>query len=114
MQNFFSLLKREFQLFWQNNILRMLFIGAPILYAVLLGYVYSKGKATDLAIIVVDMDQSEMSAKAIEMFNDDEVLNIKRVLFDKNNLSKIAIDNDANCIVIIPKDFQKNVELFQF
>jgi ABC-2 type transport system permease protein len=109
MKNFFSLLKREFQLFWQNEILRMLFIGAPLLYALLLGYVYSKGKATDLAIIVVDMDQSEMSAKAIEMFNDDEVLSIKAVLFDKNNLSKIAIDNDANCIVIIPKDFQKMV-----
>jgi ABC-2 type transport system permease protein len=109
MKNFFSLLKREFQLFWQNKILRMLFIGAPLLYAILLGYVYSKGKATDLAIIVVDMDQSEMSAKAIEMFNDDEVLSIKAVLFDKNNLSKIAIDNDANCIVIIPKDFQKMV-----
>jgi len=109
MQNFFSLLKREFQLFWQNKILRMLFIGAPLLYAILLGYVYGKGKATDLAIIVVDMDQSEMSAKAIEMFNDDEVLTIKAILFDKNNLSKIAIDNDANCIVIIPKDFQKMV-----
>lgn len=87
----------------------MLFIGAPLLYAILLGYVYSKGKATDLAIIVVDMDQSEMSAKAIEMFNDDEVLSIKAVLFDKNNLAKLAIDNDANCIVIIPKDFQKMV-----
>lgn len=109
MQNFFSLLKREFQIFWRNEILRVLFIGAPILYAVLLGYLYSKGKATDLAIIVVDMDQSEMSAKAIEMFNDDEVLSIKAVLFDKNNLSKISIDNDANCIVIIPKDFQKMV-----
>lgn len=109
MQNFFSLLKREFQLFWQNEILRVLFIGAPILYAILLGYVYSKGKATDLAIIVVDMDQSEMSAKAIEMFNDNEVLTVKAVLFDKNNLSKIAIDNDANCLVIIPKDFQKMV-----
>ncbi|PVX46797.1 ABC-2 type transport system permease protein [Flavobacterium sp. 103] len=109
MQNFFSLLKREFQLFWQNKILRMLFIGAPLLYAVLLGYVYSKGKATDLPIIVVDMDQSEMSSKAIEMFNDDEVITIKALLFDKNNLSKIAIDNEANCIVIIPKDFQKMV-----
>lgn len=87
----------------------MLFIGAPLLYAVLLGYVYSKGKATDLPIIVVDMDQSEMSAKAIEMFNDNEVLTIKTVLYDKNNLAKIAIDNDANCIVIIPKDFQKMV-----
>jgi ABC-2 type transport system permease protein len=109
MQNFFSLLKREFQLFWQNKILRMLFIGAPLLYAILLGYVYSKGKATDLPIIVVDMDQSEMSAKAIEMFNDDEVITIKALLFDKNDLSKIAIDNEANCIVIIPKDFQKMV-----
>lgn len=87
----------------------MLFIGAPLLYAVLLGYVYSKGKATDLPIIVVDMDQSEMSAKAIEMFNDDEVITIKALLFDKNDLSKIAIDNEANCIVIIPKDFQKMV-----
>jgi ABC-2 type transport system permease protein len=109
MRNFFSLLKREFQLFWQNKILRMLFIGAPLLYAVLLGYVYSKGKATDLPIIVVDMDQSEMSAKAIEMFNDDEVITIKALLFDKNDLSKIAIDKGANCIVIIPKDFQKMV-----
>ncbi|MGL2994706.1 ABC transporter permease [Flavobacterium sp. TSSA_36] len=87
----------------------MLFIGAPLLYAILLGYVYSKGKATDLAIVVVDLDQSEMSAKAIEMFNDDEVLTIKAVLYDKNNLSKIAVDNGANCVVIIPKDFQKDV-----
>lgn len=109
MRNFFHLLKREFQLFWQNKILRMLFIGAPLLYAILLGYVYSKGKATDLPIIVVDLDQSEMSAKAIEMFNDDEVLTIKAVLYDKNNLSKIAIDNGANCVVIIPQDFQKDV-----
>lgn len=109
MRNFFNLIKREFQLFWQNKILRMLFIGAPLLYAILLGYVYSKGKATDLPIIVVDLDQSEMSAKAIEMFNDDEVLTIKAVLYDKNNLSKITIDNDANCIVIIPQDFQKDV-----
>jgi ABC-2 type transport system permease protein len=109
MQNFFNLIKREFQLFWQNKILRMLFIGAPLLYAILLGYVYSKGKATDLPILVVDLDQSEMSAKAIEMFNDDEVLTIKAVLYDKNNLTKIAIDYGANCIVIIPKDFQKDV-----
>jgi ABC-2 type transport system permease protein len=109
MQKFIFLLKREFQLFWQNNILRMLFIGAPLVYAILLGYVYSKGKVTDLAIIVVDMDQSEMSAKAIEMFTENEVLNINKILFDKNNLSEIAIENEANCIVIIPKDFEKKV-----
>ena len=109
MQNFFSLLKREFQFFWKNEVLRMLFIGAPLLYAVLLGYVYSKGKVTDLPIIVVDLDQTEMSSEAIEMFNDNEVINVATVLFDQNNLSKITIDKEANSIVIIPKGFEKNV-----
>jgi ABC-2 type transport system permease protein len=109
MQNFFSLLKREFQLFWQNKILRMLFIGAPLLYAVLLGYVYSKGKVTDLPIIVVDLDQTEMSTKAIEMFNDNEVISVAAILYNQNDLSKIVIDKEANSVVIIPKGFQKMV-----
>lgn len=109
MQNFFSLLKREFQLFWQNSVLRMLFIGAPLLYAILLGYVYSKGKVTDLPILVIDYDQTEMSAKTIEMFNDDEVINVAAVLYDQNEVAKITIDKEANAVVIIPKGFQKMV-----
>ncbi|KIC00954.1 ABC transporter permease [Flavobacterium sp. JRM] len=107
MQNFFSLLKREFRLFWSNKVLRLLFIGAPILYGVLLGYVYGKGKVTDLPILVVDQDRTELSSKAIQMFQDNEVLSIASVLYDQNNLSKIAIEKGATCVVIIPKDFEK-------
>ncbi|MCV9928998.1 ABC transporter permease [Flavobacterium sp. LS1R49] len=107
MQNFFSLLKREFRLFWSNKVLRLLFIGAPILYGVLLGYVYGKGKVTDLPIIVVDQDRTELSSKAIQMFEDNEVLSIASILYDQNNLSKIAIEKGATCVVIIPKDFEK-------
>lgn len=107
MQNFFSLLKREFQLFWKNKVLRILFIGAPILYGVLLGYVYGKGKVTDLPIIVVDQDRSELSSKAVQMFEDNEVLSIASILYDQNNLSKIAIEKEATCVVIIPKGFEK-------
>lgn len=107
MQNFFSLLKREFRLFWGNKVLRLLFIGAPILYGVLLGYVYGKGKVTDLPIIVIDQDRSELSSKAIQMFEDNEVLHIASILYDQNNLSQIAIEKEATCVVIIPKDFEK-------
>ncbi|MBF7090405.1 ABC transporter permease [Flavobacterium sp. ALJ2] len=107
MQNFFSLLKREFKLFWQNKVLRILFIGAPILYGVLLGYVYGKGKVTDLPIIVVDQDRTEMSSKAIQMFEDNEVIHIASILYDQNNLSQIAIKKEATCVVIIPKGFEK-------
>lgn len=109
MRNFLSLLKREFKLFWQNKVLRILFIGAPILYGVLLGYVYGKGKVTDLPIIIVDQDRTEMSAKTIQMFDDNEVISVATILYDQNNLSNIAIEKEANCVVIIPKDFEKMV-----
>jgi ABC-2 type transport system permease protein len=80
-----------------------------LLYGILLGYVYGKGKVTDLPIIVVDEDRSEMSSKAMQMFDDNEVLDITSLLYDQNNLSKIVIDEEAVCVVIIPKGFEKMV-----
>lgn len=109
MKTFFKLLLREFKLFWGNKVLRLLFIGAPILYGVLLGYVYQKGKVTDLPIIVVDEDQSSMSQKAIEMMGDNEILDIVRVNFDQVGLTEQAIDLEAACLVLIPKGFERDV-----
>jgi ABC-2 type transport system permease protein len=109
MRTFFELLKREFRLFWNNNVLRVLFIGAPIMYGVLLGYVYSKGKVTDLPIIVVDQDQSKLSKRAIEMMDDNEVLYVAALKFDENDLSRLMIEKDAASVVIIPDGFEKQV-----
>lgn len=109
MKNFFSLLKREFKLFWGNNVLRLLFIGAPLMYGILLGYVYGKGKATDIAIIVVDEDRTELSSKAIQMFEDNEVLHLAQVLYDQDGISDASIKHEASSIVIIPKGFQDEV-----
>lgn len=109
MKNFLALLKREFGLFWSNNILRLLFIGAPILYGVLLGYVYQKGKVTDLPIIVVDEDRSSLSHKAIEMFQDNEILDVVRIKPDSDRLHEEAIALEAACIVKFPKNFEKDV-----
>lgn len=110
MNNFFALLKREFGLFWNNSVLRILFIGAPIMYAVLMGFVYKKGKVTDLPIIVVDEDQSAMSAKMIEMMDDTEVLEVEFLRYDQNDLAQLVAENDnIPAVVIIPKDFEKQV-----
>ncbi|RQO31424.1 ABC transporter permease [Taibaiella sp. KBW10] len=109
MKTFLQLLKREFGLFWNNKVLRVLFIGAPLMYGLLLGYVYSKGKVTDLPIVVVDHDQSNLSHKAIEMMNDNEVLSIAALRYNENDLNRIAIEKEAACIVIIPEGFEKQV-----
>lgn len=109
MRVFFELLKREFALFWNNSVLRILFIGAPIMYGVLLGYVYNKGKVTDLPIVVVDKDQSKMSKKALQMMEDNEVLTVSALLPNEDNLTRTALEKEAVCIVIIPEGFEKGV-----
>jgi len=109
MRIFFELLKREFALFWNNSVLRILFIGAPIMYGVLLGYVYNKGKVTNLPIVVVDKDQSKMSKKALQMMEDNEVLTISALLPNEDNLTRTALEKEAVCVVIIPEGFEKGV-----
>lgn len=109
MKNLFKLLRREFILFWNNDVLKMLFFGAPLAYGLLIGYIYSKGKVTDLPIIVVDEDRSTTSQKIIQMMQDNEVLNISALRFDTNNLDNLMIEKDAACVVLIPKDFEKQI-----
>lgn len=114
MKVFFELLIREFKLFWGNKVLRLLFFGAPLLYGILIGYVYSKGKVTDLPIIVVDEDRSEMSAKVIEMMQDNEVLSIASLQFNTVNLDRLMVEKSAACVVMIPKGFEKDILTKQY
>lgn len=109
MKNFLSLLGREFKLFWNNSVLRLLFFGAPLFYGVLLGYVYKKGKVTDLPIIVVDKDHSSTSAKIVEMIGDNEVLQIAALKPDETDLDRLVIEKEAACVVIIPENFEKQL-----
>lgn len=109
MKNFFALLKREFRLFWSNSVLRLLFFGAPILYGILLGYVYQKGKVTDLPILVIDKDQSATSRQLITMMEDNEVLHIYKVLPNEQNIDELMVAKDITAVVMIPEHFESQL-----
>lgn len=109
MSIFIQLIKREFKLFWNNSILRLLFIGAPLLYGIMFGFVYEKGKVTDLNIIVVDQDNSSLSNQLIDMLNDTEVLNVIEIKNDRIDLHKDMIKLESEAIVIIPARFEADI-----
>lgn len=109
MNHFTALLRREFRLFWTNRVLRLLFIGAPLMYGILIGYAYKKGKVTDLPILVVDADQSSLSRTILKMMEDNEVLSLAAVMPDASQLNRKIIETQAACVVMIPKDFEKAV-----
>ncbi|GGC20337.1 ABC transporter permease [Parapedobacter defluvii] len=109
MRTFIQLVKREFRLFWGNSVLRLLFIGAPVLYGVLFGFVYQKGKVTDLNILVVDQDNTPLSNRLVDMLNDNEVLHVVEVKPERMDLKRDLIRLDGQAIVIIPDRFEADV-----
>jgi len=109
MKNLYHLIRREFTLFYQNKVLLVLFLGAPIMYGILVGSVYKKGKVTDLPIIVVDEDRSPLSQQLIDMFNENEVIYVSDVLPDLTNSSALAMKREATVVVHIPRNFAAEV-----
>ena len=109
MKNFISLVKREFQLFFQNKVLVMLFLGAPLMYGLLVGSVYKKGTVTHIPIIVVDEDQTPLSKQLIDMFNENEVIYVASILNDNFNSHEEALRKEATVVVNIPKNFSSDI-----
>ncbi|WP_068475081.1 ABC transporter permease [Saccharicrinis aurantiacus] len=108
MNNFFSLIKREWKLFTSNSVVVAIFLGAPLLYGLLLGAVYSKGKVDNLPVLVVDMDDTPMSHKAIEMLDDTEVLTVD-VAFNTADVKNLVISNGYDAIITIPNRFEADI-----
>jgi len=109
MKTYIELVIREFKLFWSNSVLRMLFIGAPLAYGILFGFVYQKGKVTDLPIVVVDEDNSPMSQRMIEMLGDNETIKIAAIVPANTDLHSLSIKYNAACVVMIPDRFEADI-----
>ncbi len=114
MKLFFELIRREFRLFFANKVLLVLFCGAPVLYGVLIGNVYKKGKVTDLGVVVVDEDRSVMSRKLIQMIDESEVTNVVRVLNSTERSRATALSLDAPCVVVVPARFEASILLKRY
>lgn len=114
MKVFLSLLGREFRLFWNNKVLLVLFLGAPLLYGVLIGSMYEKGVVDNLPILVVDQDSSELSRKLMTMIEDNNSLQIVKTLYNTNNMHTEATNYEAACVIVIPKDFEKEILLKRY
>lgn len=109
MKNFLRLVGREFKLFFQNRVLLVLFLGAPIMYGILVGSVYKKGNVTNLPVIVVDEDNTPLSRQLIDMLNENEVIYVATVLPDHFNSQKEALKKESPVVVSIPKNFAANI-----
>lgn len=109
MKDLIYLLKREFRLFFSNTTLISVMILAPVIYAILIGFVYKEGKVTDLPVIVVDMDDSPMSHQLIDMIEDNERLGIITVKSENTGTQDDLVREQAVLAVVIPERFEADL-----
>ena len=109
MKKFLSLLKTEFKRILSNNILVMIFFGAPISYGILFGFVYQQAKVVDLPISVIDYDNSPLSHQIIEALDDNETLKVSDIRADAGNIVAEMPDKEYVAIVTIPEGFEGDI-----
>lgn len=109
MKNFISLVKVEFQRIFSNGVLMAIFIGAPIGYGILFGYVYQQAKVKDLPIVIIDQDRSPSTDKIIDAFEDNEGLYVVDVRSTPGNIVAEMPTEQYAAVITLPADFEKNV-----
>ncbi|MET7038327.1 ABC transporter permease [Elizabethkingia miricola] len=109
MKEFLRLLKREFKLFVANDTLRSVFFLAPILYAVLLGFVYQSGKVENIPVLVVDRDDTPLSNQLTDMLDDNSSIKVIKYIQEPQSIKDEVIKNEAAAVVMIPAKFEADI-----
>jgi ABC-2 type transport system permease protein len=110
VKKFLLLILREFRQFGSNPIVFIIFLGGPILYALLLGYVYRDAKLSDLPIAVVDYDNSPLSNKVIDALDDNQYLKVTHIWSYSNNMKDSVMFHKLQAVVTIPDGFEADVQ----
>jgi len=109
MQHLIYLIKREFDYFWSNKVFVFAFLCLPLLLALVLGFVYKKGRINDQPIILVDLDGSPWSGRLSDMLEDSPVLKVVVVKHEMVDLHQHLLDYRAVAVVVIPHRFEANL-----
>ncbi len=101
-----SVFRREVDIIRHDrNIIIVLFL-APIVYALFLGTIFSKKVETEVPIVVVDNDRSEISRAFIRSLDSHQQLQVSKVSPDFESARDDIIASEAQAIVYIPPDFE--------
>ncbi|MEH0156701.1 ABC transporter permease [Limibacter armeniacum] len=104
-----KLIVREFKLFKTNSVAVAIFIGAPLLYGLIFGFVYNNAKVNNVPISVLDLDETPLSHTLIDMLEDNEYVRVEHI---RHNESEIREDllNNIVAVISIPKGFEGDIQ----
>lgn len=111
IKKFFSLVKREYQLFRKNNMLKLVILAGPFAFTFLIGFVYYNAKVTNLPVWVVNLDQTPMSNTIIDALNDNQYIRVEKVVYDVFEAREAMQSAKVEGVVTIPANFSADINM---
>lgn len=109
MKTFRRLLRVEWKRIFSNRVLLLIFFGAPVVYGLLFIQMYKQGKITDIPVVVIDEDQTQLSAKMVDAINDNENLKVVKVQFETGDINAKMAAKEYVAVINIPLGFESDV-----
>lgn len=92
----------EWQAIFTNRSILSVILVMPILYFTLFGNLYSEKKVTEIPVVVVDSDHSEISRELIRAFDVDVTFAVSAIVPSEDEAMNIIDKGAANVALIIP------------
>lgn len=88
---------------------RNLLIVVPLITFVFLSFIYIKGGIRDIPVAVIDRDQTQLSRLATRYIDAESMLKVVLQPDSRLTAEEILNREEAYAVIVIPKDFQKDV-----
>lgn len=110
MKHWFKIMGREMLLFKSNSVALLIFIGAPLVYALLIGTVYRQAIVKDLPIVVVDLDNSPLSQQITDALHDNQYIRIDTLLHAPESLKPWMTQRGIAAWVTLPDGLEADIQ----
>ena len=110
MKNFRSVVRREIDIIRHDRNLIIVILLAPVVYALFLGSIFTQKIETDIPIVIVDNDRSEISRTLIRDLDAHQLLKVSSMTPNFDSARGEVIDAKAQAIVFIPRDFESGLK----
>ncbi|WP_046216340.1 ABC transporter permease [Paenibacillus wulumuqiensis] len=85
--------------------LLVILLLTPILYSVLFGFLYSHERITEMAVVVYDGDNSQLSRQIIQAFDATDTFAVKGQVWNEEEVTLEVQSGEAKVGIVIPDNF---------
>ncbi len=109
MKTFLSIIKSEFNHFLHEHGAMLIMVVGVVVYSLFYAMPYSSEVIKNAPIAVIDFDRTNLSREFTKNLNATDYINIVSTPTSLQDAQKDFYSNKTRGIVIIPKDFEKNI-----